>query len=216
MIIAIDGPSGSGKSTLARALGKALELQVLDTGAMYRAVTWLALEHDVDVNDAAALASLAARASISYGQIIIAEGTDITQAIRAPRITSAVSTVAAIPSVREELVQQQREWVRTHGGGIVEGRDIGTVVFPNADLKIFLVADEQLRAQRRSDQDDGAQASGTVEETAAALAQRDAVDSTRSVSPLRPAEDAIHIDSATGTPEELVERICALLTTGAQ
>ena len=213
MIIAIDGPSGSGKSTLARTLAKRLGLQVLDTGAMYRAITWLAAEAAVDVADEAALAALVQNAELVMGESVAVNGVNVTTAIRTPRVTGLVSLVAAIPAVRAELVRRQREWAAEHGGGIVEGRDIGTVVFPDATLKVYLDADTAVRAERREVQDDGIESAGSIHATAEALSERDRLDSTRTASPLRAADDAMHIDSASGSPEELAERVLAALRT---
>lgn len=211
MIIAIDGPSGSGKSTLARTLARRLNLQVLDTGAMYRAITWLALDAQADLLDETAVAALAQSADLSMTGGVIVNGVDVTSEIRSPRVTGLVSQVAAIPSVRAELVQRQRAWAVEHEGGIVEGRDIGTVVFPDATVKVYLDATTDVRAERREVQDDGVESAGSVQATAEALVRRDQLDSTRSTSPLRAADDAIRLDSAINSPEELAEQVLEAL-----
>lgn len=211
MIIAIDGPSGSGKSTLARTLAQRLNLQVLDTGAMYRAITWLALDAQADLLDETAVAALAHSAELSMTDGVIVNGVDVTAEIRAPRVTGLVSQVAAIPGVRAELVQRQRAWAVEHEGGIVEGRDIGTVVFPDATVKVYLDATTDVRAERREVQDDGVESAGSVQATAEALVRRDQLDSTRSTSPLRAADDAIRLDSASNSPMELVEQVLEVL-----
>jgi len=196
IVIAIDGPSGSGKSTVARKVAAALGLQVLDTGAMYRAVTLAALEAAVSLDDAAAIADIARTSVITVeGGTTLLDGRDVSAEIRGPAVTSAVSTVAAHAPVREILVAYQRDWVRRHGGAVVEGRDIGTVVFPDATVKVFLVASEEERARRRQRDEVAAARAVDVDEVQAALDRRDAIDSRRAVSPLRAADDAIVIDT---------------------
>src|SRR4051794_2461215 len=157
LVVAIDGPSGSGKSTVARGVATALGLRYLDTGAMYRAVTWLALQDGVDLGDAGALARLARGAALDItadpeAPRIVAAGHDVTTAVRSREVTAAVSTVSAVPEVRAAMVQRQRE-VIADGGIVVEGRDIGTTVVPDAAVKVFLTADAATRAQRRTVQD---------------------------------------------------------------
>lgn len=191
-VIAIDGPAGSGKSTVARRLAKRLELDHLDTGAMYRTVTLAALRGGVDPSDHDALQALASSVEM-----------EDSEAIRTPAVNDAVSAVAAVPGVRTELVKRQREWVEEHGGGVVEGRDIGTVVFPDAALKVFLTASDEERARRRGTEV-GASDLGEVQ---ADLARRDELDSTRTVSPLRPADDALVIDTTGRTVDEIVEEV---------
>lgn len=191
-VIAIDGPAGSGKSTVARRLAKRLELDHLDTGAMYRTVTLAALRGGVDPSDHDTLQALAASIEM-----------EDTEAIRTPAVNEAVSAVAAVPGVRVELVKRQREWVEEHGGGVVEGRDIGTVVFPSAALKVFLTASDEERARRRGSEV-GASDLGEVQ---ADLARRDELDSTRTVSPLKPADDALVIDTTGRTVDEIVEEV---------
>jgi cytidylate kinase len=196
LVVAIDGPSGSGKSTVARAVAADLGLQVLDTGAMYRAVTLAAIERGVSFDDGAACAAVARESEISVEDgLTHLDGRDVSQEIRGPAVTSAVSTVAAHPEVREVLVAEQRAWVDGHGGGVVEGRDIGSVVFPDAAVKVFLVASDDVRARRRQRDEQAADRPVGVDEVKAALDRRDALDSGRTASPLRAADDAIMIDT---------------------
>lgn len=198
-VIAIDGPAGSGKSTVSQALADRLGLDRLDTGAMYRAVAWAALERGIDPTDRASVAELARAMTIRIGERVWADGTDVTEAIRGPRVSRAVSAVAANPEVRTVLVQRQRQWVAERGGGIVEGRDIGSVVFPHADVKIFLTAAADERARRRP------------EEGADAVARRDRLDSTRTASPLGVADGARVIDTTDRPVEDIVEEVVAWL-----
>jgi cytidylate kinase len=196
LVVAIDGPSGSGKSTVARAVAGDLGLQVLDTGAMYRAVTLAAIERDVPLDDGAACAVVARDVEISLEDgVTRLDGRDVSGEIRGPVVTGAVSTVAAHPDVRAILVEEQRAWVKRHLGGVVEGRDIGTVVFPDATVKVFLVASDDERARRRQRDELAADRAVAVEDVKAALDRRDALDSGRKVSPLRAADDAIMIDT---------------------
>jgi CMP/dCMP kinase len=198
-VIAIDGPAGSGKSTIGRAVARQLGLEYLDTGAMYRSVTFAVLQRGLDPTDADAVAALAPLLAIVVGERVTVDGEDATAAIRGPEVTSAVSAVAANPAVRAEMVRRQRAWAAERGGGVLEGRDIGTVVFPDADLKIYLTADESERLRRR--------ALEAGEEVAQDIARRDAADSTRAASPLYAAEDALVIDT-TGRPvEDIVEEV---------
>ena len=192
-LIAIDGPAGSGKSTVAQAVARKLGVDYLDTGAMYRSVTYVALQRGVDVTDADALARLAHDLEIEVGDRVLVDGDDVSEAIRTPAVNGAVSTVAAHPGVRAELVRRQKAWAATHQGGVMEGRDIGTVVCPGARLKVFLTAGEGERARRRRDEAD--------------VEQRDRLDSTRSVSPLKAADDAIVIDTTELAVDEVVARI---------
>ncbi|MDQ1382947.1 MAG: CMP/dCMP kinase [Actinomycetota bacterium] len=196
IVIAIDGPSGSGKSTVARGVAAALALPVLDTGAMYRAVTLAALEAQVPLDDAEACAAIAERVVVTLEEgVTLLDGRDVRAEIRGPVVTGAVSIVAAHPPVRAILVARQRAWVARHGGGVVEGRDIGTVVFPDATVKVYLVAADEVRARRRQRDELAAARDVAVDEVKAALDRRDAIDSGRTVSPLRAAEDAIVIDT---------------------
>jgi cytidylate kinase len=207
-VVAIDGPSGSGKSTIARGVACALGLPVLDTGAMYRAVALAALEHDVALDDEPACAALAREHDIAVeaGATTI-DGRDVSAAIRGPEATAAVSIVAAHPAVRKVLVARQRAWVERHGGGVVEGRDIGTVVFPVAPLKVYLTASDDERARRRQ-QDEVASARAVgVEAVRNAMSRRDALDSSRAVSPLRVANDAVEIDTTGRNVDDIVTEL---------
>lgn len=205
-VIAIDGPAGSGKSTVARALAEHLDLEYLDTGAMYRSVTFAALRRGVDPAEAEAVARIAERAEITVGpDAVRVDGVDATIEIRGPEVSRAVSIVAANPAVRAEMVRRQREWVAKRGGGVLEGRDIGTVVFPDAELKVYLTADPEVRAQRRSQEVTDLD----YETVAADLARRDALDQGRETSPLTAAPDAFVVD----TTGRSVEEILAVITT---
>jgi cytidylate kinase len=211
--VAIDGPAGAGKSTLAQALAEHLGLERLDTGAMYRSVAWAALQRGVDLDDAPAVAELARTLDIEVGERVIVDGDDATRAIRSAAVDAAVSAVAANPEVRTEMVARQRDWVRARGGGVVEGRDIGTVVLPDADFKVYLTARPDERARRRATErgrgEDG------LAEVAAALDRRDVLDSTRQASPL-PAETAVPVDAlvvdSSGKPAaEVLKEVLACL-----
>ena len=207
-LVAIDGPAGSGKSTVARAVAGRLGLRYLDTGAMYRSVALAALERGVDPGDGDALAKLAGALDIEVGERgVRLDGVDATTAIREPSVTAVVSAVSAHPPVRAELVRRQRRWVEEHGAGVVEGRDIGTVVFPNADLKVFLTASEEERARRRQRDEQAPD----VNAVAADISRRDKVDSSRAVSPLRPADDAVVIDTTGRTVDDVVDQVVGLL-----
>lgn len=194
-VVAVDGPSGSGKSTVSRAVADDLGLEVLDTGAMYRAVTHAALERGVDLADGDALGALAGALVIDVADAVVLDGCDVTDVIRGPEVTRAVSTVSAHPQVRTVLVARQREWAAAHGGGVVEGRDIGTVVFPDAALKIFLTASEDERARRRQRDEEAAARVADIDAVADDLARRDHLDSSRATSPLAAADDAVVIDT---------------------
>lgn len=213
LLIAIDGPSGAGKGTIARAVARRLNYRHIDTGAMYRAVAWKAVRENVELTDEDAVAALASRISIDVGDgVITVDGHDVRTAIRTPEIDAAAAAVARQPRVRQVLIAQQRE-MGAGGGVVMEGRDIGTTVFPNADVKIYLDASPEERARRRAH--DPAHASGragaAVQEVASALAARDQSDSTRAVSPLAKADDAVFIDT-TGVPiDEVVDRVMALV-----
>ena len=201
-VIAIDGPAGSGKSTVARRLARRLGLEYLDTGAMYRAVTFAALRHGVDPADAGRVAELARVIELEVDEAgVNVDGIDATAEIRTAEVSRSVSVVAANPAVREELVRRQREWAHKRGGGVMEGRDIGTVVFPDAVLKVYLTARPEVRAERRA-----AEVSGLDYATVAAdMARRDAYDSGRATSPMRQANDAFELDTSDLTIDEIVE-----------
>lgn len=210
-VIAIDGPAGSGKSTVAKALAARLGLEYLDTGAMYRSVTCAALRKGIDPADAELVGRLAADVVIVVGPDgVLVDGADATMEIRGPEVSRAVSVVAANPSVRSEMVRRQRAWVAHRGGGVLEGRDIGTVVFPDAELKVYLTADPDVRAQRRSKEVDDLD----YETVAADLARRDAYDSTRELSPLAEAEDAFLVDTTGLAVEEIIDVIAARIGVG--
>jgi len=210
-VVAIDGPSGSGKSTVARGVACALGLAVLDTGAMYRAVAVAALQHGVALDDEEACARLAREHTIAVeAGVTTIDGRDVSTEIRGPEATTAVSTIAAHPAVRTVLVSQQRVWVQRHGGGVVEGRDIGTVVFPDAPLKVYLTASDEERARRRHREEAASERAVAVDAVRTDMARRDAQDSSRSTSPLRTAHDALVIDTTgrdvDGIVRDLVER----------
>jgi len=209
-VIAIDGPAGSGKSTVARALAARLGLDYLDTGAMYRAVTFAAIRQGVDLDDAARVARLAQDIDLRVDDAVLVDGTDATIEIRSPEVTRAVSVVAANPDVRHELVQRQREWAEARGGGVIEGRDIGTVVFPDAELKVYLTADDSERAARRSKE----MLDLHYDQVAADIARRDHIDSTRASSPLSAAGDAVTVDTTGLGIDQVVDKVAALLEKG--
>jgi cytidylate kinase len=203
-IIAIDGPAGSGKSTVARALARHLGLEYLDTGAMYRSVTFAALRRGIDPTEDDVVARIVGDIELDVSEAAVTvDGVDATIEIRGPEVSRAVSVVAANPAVRTEMVRRQREWAERHGGGVVEGRDIGSVVFPDAELKVYLTADPEVRAQRRSQE-----VSDLDYETVAAdLARRDALDQGREVSPLVEADGAFLVDTTGLTVEEIISVI---------
>ncbi|HEX5614949.1 MAG TPA: (d)CMP kinase [Acidimicrobiia bacterium] len=207
-VVAIDGPSGSGKSTVGREVARHLTLPVLDTGAMYRAVTLAVLESATPTHDGAACARVAeaARVDVEHG-VTRLDGRDVSAEIRGPEVTAAVSEVSAHPALRDVLVARQRQWVATHGGGVVEGRDIGTVVFPDAAVKVFLVASDDERARRRQRDEEAAARPADVAEVRDAMARRDHLDSSRASSPLRPADDAVVIDTTARAVDEVVAEI---------
>ena len=206
-VVAIDGPAGAGKSTIARALARRLEVPYLDTGAMYRAVTHAALRDGVEPNDADAMTRLATTSRIDVSdELVTVDGIDVTREIRSDRINKAVSHVAAISGVRTVLREQQRAWVAKHGGGVVEGRDIGTVVFPYATLKVFLTASPEVRARRRV-----AESGGDVETIARSIAERDRLDSSRVDSPLMTADGSITVDTSDLSIDQVVARLHELV-----
>ncbi|GCF92790.1 cytidylate kinase [Enterococcus florum] len=209
--IAIDGPASSGKSTVAKILANAFNFVYVDTGAMYRTVTYLAIQHKIEFSDEDQLTELIRRYPISFkqtkeGQLVFVEGEDITQAIRQADVTAAVSEVSAHRKVREELVEAQRR-IASSGGVVMDGRDIGTVVLPKAEVKIFLVASVQERAERRHKENLERGIESDLESIQTAIAQRDYLDSHREVSPLLQADDAIRIDTTGMTIEAVVSEI---------
>ncbi|MCE2709425.1 MAG: cytidylate kinase [Actinomycetota bacterium] len=207
LVVAIDGPAGAGKSTIAKALATALNIEYLDTGAMYRGVTYEVLRRGLEATDVDAVARVAREVKFEQSATSLhVNGVDATTAIRTPAVDAAVSHVAANSAVRSELRERQREWIVSHGGGVVEGRDIGSVVFPDATLKVYLVASPMVRAQRRV-----AQHGGDVNEIARAIAERDERDSTRDDSPLRQMPDAVVVDTSERSIGAVVEHIRELL-----
>jgi cytidylate kinase len=211
-VIAIDGPAGSGKSTLARAVADRLGYRHLDTGAMYRAVTLLALRRGV-VGDDEAAAVLARHMSLEVNGLVVLDGEDVTAAIRSPEVDAAVSEVAAHNLVRAELVVRQRRWADAVAGAVVEGRDIGSVVFPDARLKVYLTAHPEERARRRAEQLPGVDVGSPapLDAAASALARRDRLDSSRTASPLVVADGAIVVDSTGRSVDEVVEEVLSYL-----
>jgi cytidylate kinase len=206
-VVAIDGPAGSGKSTVARGVAAVLGVPTLDTGAMYRSVTLAAMEADVSLDDADAVAAVAESADVELGDgVVRLAGRDVSAAIRGPDVTAAVSTVAAHPAVRAVLVRRQREWVDEHGGGVVEGRDIGTVVLPDAPIKVFLTARDDVRAARRQLDEAAADRETDVGAVQAAIDTRDRADATlgRALRPEDAAADAIVVDTSVLSAEEVV------------
>jgi cytidylate kinase len=205
-VVAIDGPAGSGKSTVARAVAGRLAIDYLDTGAMYRAVAFIAMRVGVDPEDNPAVAKLAVNMTLDVAERVLVDGVDATIEIRSPEVTRAVSVVAVNPAVRKELVRRQREWAVEHGGGVVEGRDIGTVVFPGAPVKVYMTASDEERAQRRSQE----MLDMHYDEVAADIARRDHIDSTRRHAPLAAAPDAVMVDTTTSTVDQVVELVLQL------
>ncbi|MCX2733012.1 (d)CMP kinase [Saccharopolyspora sp. NFXS83] len=221
-VVALDGPSGTGKSTVARKLAAALSASYLDTGAMYRAVTLAVLRAEVPVADEAAVAEVAASALPVMGTnpllpTVTLAGEDVGQEIRGAAVTGAVSAVSAVARVRELLVDEQRRLIREAlgepGGVVVEGRDIGTVVARDAELKVYLTASSQARARRRSDQDSAAGRVSDLESTHADVQRRDAFDSGRAVSPLRMADDAVELDTTELDVAGVLEQLRTLVDT---
>ncbi len=213
LVIAMDGPSGSGKSSAAKGVARALGLRYLDTGAMYRAMTWWMLGHGVPVEDAAAVAARAAEPVIVSGTdpdapAITVDGEDVSAPIRTREVTNAVSAVSSVPAVRARMVELQREIIGA-GGIVVEGRDIGTVVAPDAPVKVFLTASEEARAMRRA-KDLAADPGASVTVTRAEQARRDRLDSTRAASPLTRAGGAHEIDSTELSLAEVIEAVVRL------
>jgi cytidylate kinase len=212
LVVAVDGPSGSGKSTVSRRLAQALGADYLDTGAMYRAVTWAVLQAGVDPADAPTVTKVTQVTTLVSGvdpaaPSIQVDGVRVDREIRSPEVTSAVSAVSAIPAVREIVIAQQRAVIDAARAIVVEGRDIGSVVAPQAQLKVFLTASADARAQRRS-----AENAADVAATAQDLARRDRLDSTRAVSPLAQAPDAVVLDTTELGIDEVLHRLLELLT----
>lgn len=209
LIIAIDGPVAAGKTTAARLLAQRLGYCHIDSGAMYRALAWKALKQEVDLSDPRSLLGLLAQTALELrpaaeGLRIFVDGEDITDVLRLPKIQAAASLVSVHPQVREELVQRQRQ-LGTHGGVVMDGRDIGTVVFPHATVKFYLTASLEERGRRRYQE--SLQDLGTLESTLEEVERRDQRDMERAASPLKPAPDAILIDTASLSPEEVVTQM---------
>lgn len=206
IVVAIDGPAGAGKSTIAKALAARLGVRYLDTGAMYRAVTFAAMSSGIALSDQNLVADLTRKSKMLLtDESVVINGLDATVAIRSTEVTAAVSTVAANSQVRTELRERQRQWIADHNGGVVEGRDIGSVVFPDATLKVYLTASPIVRARRRV-----AQSGGNVDEIATAIASRDLQDSSRSDSPLTQTDDAVIIDTSDRSIDEVVAHLVEL------
>ncbi|MEO5285831.1 (d)CMP kinase [Limosilactobacillus allomucosae] len=214
--VAIDGPASSGKSTVAKIIAKRFGYVYCDTGAMYRSVTWAALENGINVNDTKQVIDLARRIKITFepgqpDQRVFVDGHEVTKEIRTEKIAANVSAVAAIPEVRAQMVEQQRQIAQT-GGIVMDGRDIGTTVLPNAQVKVFLVASAHERARRRYEENlQKGLATQSLDELEAAIKLRDQKDSTRKVSPLTQAKDAILIDTTSLTIDQVVDEISALI-----
>jgi cytidylate kinase len=205
--VAIDGPGGAGKSTVAKLVAATTGLRYLDTGAMYRAITFGVLARGVDPADWPAVADVLPAIAIDVGEVsVIVDGVDATEAIRGPEVTQHVSAVAANPAVRTALVQLQKQWIESGDGGVLEGRDIGTVVAPEAAVKVYVTASVRERARRRS-----VETGDDIDVVEADLIRRDALDSERADSPLRPADDAVHIDTTEHTIPEVADMIVALV-----
>jgi len=215
LIIAIDGPTAAGKSTAGRALAEKLGYLYIDSGAMYRAVGWAALDANVDLDDAEALAALAERTEIRlaggpHDPTVSVDGHDVTRAIRTPAVDVAASKVSTVPGVRAALVAQQRA-IGRDGGVVMDGRDIGTHVFPAADVKVFLSAEPGVRARRRHDENLARGRAESLEATHAAVEARDHRDTTRDAAPLRAAADAIVVDSTDLSREGLLSKLLEIV-----
>ena len=205
-VIAIDGPAGAGKSTIARSVAKSLGLHYLDTGAMYRAVTVLAQSSGLPLTDNEAMTKLASEADLVVGlDTVTIDGRDVTREIRTAETSKLVSIVATLSGVRSELRRRQQVWVDERGAGVVEGRDIATVVFPEAILKVYLTASPRIRAERRV-----AQIGGDVDAIEREIAQRDQMDSTRADSPLSTASDSVVVDTSNRSIDEVTTEVVGL------
>ncbi|GAB4587146.1 (d)CMP kinase [Nocardia sp. IFM 10818] len=212
LVVAMDGPSGTGKSSVSRLLATRLEASYLDTGAMYRVATLRVLRSGVDLDDAAAIAVAVKELPLTIGtdphrELILLDGEDVSSEIRGNAVTKAVSAVSAVPEVREQLVALQREITVAAGRIVVEGRDIGTVVLPEADVKIYLTASAEARAFRRNAQNIAEGRGDDYEAVLADVQRRDNLDSTRAVSPLRPAEDAVLVDTSDLNKDEVIDEL---------
>ncbi len=204
-VIAIDGPAGAGKSTVARQVSTATGLRYLDTGAMYRCVALAVQQSSTDPHDPESVGRIAHDVSVVIERDVAKlNGVDVSQEIRSSEINGIVSIIAAHTPVRDAMREQQRRWIRDHQGGVVEGRDIGTVVFPDAILKVFLTASPEVRAERRV-----GQTGGDIQAVAASIAERDHLDSTRIDSPLKPSPESVVVDSSNRTIDDVVAEIVA-------
>lgn len=213
--IAIDGPAGTGKSTLARALARRLGGAYLDTGAMYRVATLRVLREGIDPGDAPAVVAATADLPLEIGtdagaEHVLLDGEDVSEEIRTARVTANVSAVSALPEVRANLVELQRTLAAGGGTVVLEGRDIGTVVLPDAEVKVYLTASPEIRARRRTDQDLAAGREADYDEVLAAVIERDRKDSSRAASPLRPADDAVVVDTSDLSLDEVLDRLVEL------
>jgi CMP/dCMP kinase len=214
VVVAIDGPAGTGKSSVSRGLARALDARYLDTGAMYRVVTLAVLRAGIDLDDAAAIAGVPADLSVGSDpeeDRAYLAGEDVSAEIRGDAVTRSVSAVSAVPAVRTRLVQLQRELAAGPGNVVVEGRDIGTVVLPDADVKIFLTASAETRARRRNDQNVATGLGDDYQGVLADVRRRDHLDSTRAVSPLRAADDALVVDTGEMTEAEVIAHLLDLV-----
>lgn len=214
MIIAIDGPAGSGKSTIAKEIARRMNLTYIDTGAMYRAVTLKVIRSETDMKDDVAIRRMLEDTSIDFveGKIYL-DGDYVEEWIRTPQVTKMVSAVSAMSAVREAMVEKQRE-IAKRKSSVLDGRDIGTVVFPKADVKIFLVADVSVRARRRMQENQLKGIKEDIKEVERSIRQRDIADSTRRISPLKKAADAIEIDSSHQSIEEVTQSIIEIIEGG--
>ncbi|CAB4561441.1 unannotated protein [freshwater metagenome] len=206
-VVAIDGPAGAGKSTVARLVADEIGVPYLDTGAMYRCVALAVLRRGVSHGDVDEIASIAESVEITlHADTVLLDGQDVSTEIRTSEVGAVVSIIAAMTPVRNSMRSQQQKWIADHGGGVVEGRDIGTVVLPHADVKIFLTASAQERAARRVQQ-----SGGDLAQVAKEIEDRDHLDSTRQDSPLQPASDAVHVDTTGLSISEVVASIVAIV-----
>ncbi|NNF68759.1 MAG: (d)CMP kinase [Acidimicrobiia bacterium] len=213
VVVAIDGPGGSGKSTVAKRVAAELDYAYLDTGATYRAATLAVLLADIDPDDACGVIGATSAIDIAFEDgVVLLNGADVTEAVRSDRVTGAVSAVSAVAELRSAVVELQRRWVADHGDSVVEGRDIGTVVFPDAEIKVFLTAHPSVRAQRRAG--DAEAAGKEVSDIERSLVARDDADSGREVSPLRPAEDAVVLDTTDLALDEVVAAVLSEVSAG--
>lgn len=221
VVVAVDGPAGTGKSSVSRGLARALQARYLDTGAMYRIVTLAVLRAGIDPEDDSAVGAAAATVELSVGYDPDVDrcylgGEDVSTEIRGDEVTRAVSAVSSVPAVRTRLVELQREFADGRSSIVVEGRDIGTVVLPDADLKIFLTATAETRARRRNDQNIAAGLSDSYDTVLADVRRRDHLDSNRAVSPLRPASDAVVVDTSEMTETEVIAHLLELVQQRSQ